>query len=268
MVTLQHHPQENAPKRRFWQRRPKPKPEPYSDAWAATADLDELTRRLASAVKEDRAAAARALRRFQPEAFDLLLPALHDKELEVRLAAVESLGELGDERAIQPLITAMRGCFDGRSARDHRTIGILLVVGIAVAFLAFSIGLGALGVGGAAGAMANMVMTVVRGVYVQRRERGKMVGAISQALTKIGERSPRAELSAVVDDLKAVAGDVLQQNKETRESSRQAAARLEALTERIKALPLTSVSPGTDAKVLPTPSTAPEADQAVLPRVL
>src|SRR5689334_8282687 len=47
--------------------------------------------------------AARALRDYGPAAVEPLCAALHDRDESVRVAAAESLGMIGDDRAVQPL---------------------------------------------------------------------------------------------------------------------------------------------------------------------
>ncbi len=61
-----------------------------------------------------RAEVARALGRMgSPEAGDLLLPLLGDSDVEVRLAAIEALGQLGYKKAVAPLIAVLQ---DDRNA--------------------------------------------------------------------------------------------------------------------------------------------------------
>jgi HEAT repeat protein len=59
----------------------------------------------------------RNLRDYRSATVEPLCLALRDKDLNVRVAAAESLGQVGDEQAGQPLIEALRGCFVRQSAR-------------------------------------------------------------------------------------------------------------------------------------------------------
>jgi HEAT repeat protein len=226
------------------------------------AEFAELESILASGSKEDRMVAALMLHSHGDPALDPLIRALGDDELDVRIAAASALGAIGDERAIPALIEALRSCFKGKSARAYRSYGIGLMVGVVLLYIALLVGLGPAAIGGSAGGIA--VVTV--NVYNARRARGKLVRATTEALCEIAERSPRPELRSVIDDLRTVSGDRLQQDRETRATSALAAERLEELTERIKALPLAAATPGPDAALLPHPATAPEPDAAVLPR--
>src|SRR5689334_9289947 len=86
---------------------------------------------------EDRVEAARKLRDFGPAAIAPLCAALRDKEDQIRVAAAESLGVVGDERAVQPLVEALRDVLPGRSAARNRigrvlfwiTMPIVVVIG-------------------------------------------------------------------------------------------------------------------------------------------
>jgi hypothetical protein len=68
---------------------------------------------------------------------DPLGAALRDNETPVRIAAAEALGEVGDERSISPLVEALRDCFPARSARRSRIGGILFVITVPLALIAF-----------------------------------------------------------------------------------------------------------------------------------
>src|SRR5687768_12680906 len=70
-----------------------------------------------------RVRAARRLQDYGPLALEPLCGALRDHELNVRVAAAESLGYIGDERAVQPLTEALRHCFVGQSAHRQLVVG-------------------------------------------------------------------------------------------------------------------------------------------------
>lgn len=57
---------------------------------------------------EDRRMAAKALVKIGKPSVELLIPALKDWDKDVREIAAEALGEIGDKRAVQPLIHALK----------------------------------------------------------------------------------------------------------------------------------------------------------------
>jgi HEAT repeat protein len=82
--------------------------------------LDEATRKLRTAdAPAERAASARSLGYVQDKSTTPhLIAALEDKEPEVRRAAVESLAELGDPAAVQPLKSLLKGERDRKVSRS------------------------------------------------------------------------------------------------------------------------------------------------------
>lgn len=77
---------------------------------AKNKDTESLVRALQ--YKKDakvRAAAARALGDFgDRRAVELLITAIRDPDKDVRWSAVSALGDIGDRSAVEPLITAIR----------------------------------------------------------------------------------------------------------------------------------------------------------------
>lgn len=224
---------------------------PEAAAFAAVKD------RLSHGSREERRAAARELRRCGPAALDPLIHALRDGDAEVREAAIESLGELRDPRAITPLVQILHGCCGGFTVRDFRTFGLLMVLSLVGGLLMIPMGLDLEGWSAALSCIVLSVLYLVFGVKAVRRERSRMIAVTGAALAKIAEQAPRPELRSVMDDLKVLSGDVLQVESQTRRQTREYAARLEALTERIKSLPLTAEPPTPDARTLPQPAAAP-----------
>ncbi|HTE16881.1 MAG TPA: hypothetical protein VK689_00695, partial [Armatimonadota bacterium] len=100
-----------------------------------------------------------------------------------------------------------------------------------------------------------------------RRSQGRLCEAITQALVQIAERHPTPELREVLPDLQAVAADIIQQEQSTRQKSKAAAARIDALTEKLKSLPVPASTPAPDGTALPRPAAAPVPDAETLPRV-
>jgi len=208
---------------------------------------------------------ARLLRRAGPSAVEPLCFALRDRDLAVRIAAAESLGQVGDARAVQPLMEALRDSFIGRSGWQHLFIGGLMVVATILLLLL---------------CMATAILTLSIDPFSLSGSSSKsgdpqsagcpqsaLRQAVIRALVHIAERHPAPELRDVLPDLKAMALDVLQQEAGTRAASRDAARRIDALTEKLKSLPVPASMPAMDASELPRPAGAPSADAKTLPRV-
>lgn len=104
--------------------------------------------------------------------------------------------------------------------------------------------------------------------YTHRRLQGKVCQAIADALVRIAENSLTPELRSALPDLKIVAADVLQYDRQTRASSRQAVRRIEVLTEALKNLPLPASAPAPDAATLPRVVEAASQNTETLPRVV
>jgi hypothetical protein len=210
---------------------------------------------------QSRVRAARYLHAFGERAVEPLCKALrNDESPAVRAAAAEALGLIGDERALQPLLEAMRGCFVGRSSHTQLVVGLIVIPFIFIAIFAGASYLGA--VGGLGGIMQAFFF-----YYSNRRRTSKLCGVIAQSLAQIAERAPAPELRAILPDLKVVAADVLQQDRQTRAMSRQVAQKIEALTEQLKNLPLPASAPAPDAATLPRAVDVTTPDVKTLPRV-
>jgi len=236
--------------------------------------MDTLLRDLREGATEQRRRAAQALRDYGAAAVEPLCLALRDKDVNVRIAAAESLGLVGDERAVQALMEALRECFVRRSAHWQMVVGVLavlppvilyvgcLLVGIALNFKHTVIAAWVFS------SIFGVMFHAIRGYYKHRRSLSKVCQSVVEALTRLAERNPTPELRAVLPDLKAIAADVLQQARQTRAASRQAARRIEALTEQLKSLPLPAAAPAPDAATLPRTTDAPAQETERLPRVM
>jgi len=223
--------------------------------------VEPLIDSLRSVEWQVRAAAAKALGQLKDaRAIEPLCNALLDKDFNVRAAAAEALGLIGDERALQPLLEAMRGCFVGRSSHTQLVVGLIVIPFIFIAIFAGASYLGAMG--GLGGIMQAFFF-----YYSNRRRTSKLCGVIAQSLAQIAERAPAPELRAILPDLKVVAADVLQQDRQTRAMSRQVAQKIEALTEQLKNLPLPASAPAPDAATLPRAVDVTTPDVKTLPRV-
>lgn len=227
--------------------------------------IDNLLRDLREGATEQRQVAAKNLRNCGSAAVEPLCLALRDKDLNVRAAAAESLGHIGDERAVQALVEALRGCFIGQSTRWQLVIGGIAILIILIAAIRMQYPL----FGKIGGLLLPLLLVFQMLVYNGKRiSQSIMLPAITKALTLIAERTPTPELRNVLPDLKAITADVLQQSKTTRAASRQAAQRIEALTEQLKNLPLPAAAPVPDADTLPRVADAPAPNVETLPRVV
>jgi HEAT repeat protein len=237
--------------------------------------VQPLIKRLKDKDVEIRKSAAASLGKIQDpqtvsEVTESLCGALSDKSSRVRLAAAEALGRIlkdsGDERAIEPLLKAIRSCFVKGSARWHLVMGLMVT-------LSFLLVLAAL----VWGSIALNVAAIIQGIsaclnyigfyYEHRRTQSKICQQLLEALANVVERNPAPELRVLLPDLKAISADVIQQGSQTRALSRQAAQKIETLTEQLKNLPLPASAPAPDTKTLPRVADAPTPDVKTLPRV-
>lgn len=230
------------------------------------SEFEELERRLTWNGIKERADAAGTLRFYGPWAVAPLCRALEDREQKVRIAAAESLGHLGDERAVGPLAEALRRSLVGRSARKQLVAGVFVALAAVVVLLGFLGGMVYLKIGGMMWAFFQLFGRTFGGYFKGRQEQSRMARAVTEALARIAERSPTPELAAVVPDLKAIAVDALQQEKDTRAVSRRAAERIESLTEQLKRMPLPAAAPAPSTQELPLPASSPTPASDSLPR--
>lgn len=201
----------------------------------------------------------RADRDWVPE----LLLALRDEEPSVHLAAAEALGKVGDERAVAPLTDALRYTFPRRSARTQRAAGILLLVIIAVQVAWVWIG------GIRITSLFPMLpcINILISFISERRTAGAMVRVVAESLACVAEDCPTPSLRSALSDLRIVAADPIQQRAPTRRACREAAARIQELTERIEALPVPVDREQEAPRVLPVPVEGAVPIVAALPRV-
>ena len=234
-----------------------------------------LMERLKDKDSEVRKSAAESLGKIQDAqtvsaVTEPLCVALSDKSGHVRLAAAEALGRIlkdgGDERAIQPLLKALQACFVKGSARWHLVMGLMATMAFLLLFAGLIWGSVALKTWG----MIQMLLYFFQwiGVYYERRRtQSKICQQLLEALANVVERNPAPELRVLLPDLKAISADVIQQGSQTRALSRQAAQKIETLTEQLKHLPLPASAPPPDAATLPRIADAPTPEVERLPRV-
>lgn len=199
-------------------------------------------------------------RSYGTEAVSALCTALQDPDLRVRTAAAELLGELGDECALRPLMEALRDSFEYRSARMSLLVGVGAVFGMVGLLL-----LALLAV------LLTKTVNPVTGwaeyvgqVWKHRNKHTDLVRAITDAIEQLGQRSRTPELRGVLPDLRVVATDVLRQSAGTRAASRQAIARIEALTATLRDLPVPAAARSGAAEALPVSAEAGEVPDGTL----
>lgn len=224
------------------------------EAGSRLHDFEGLRERLCVGSPDARIEAARFLRHYGSIAVEPLCLALRDANLRVRTAAAQSLGEIEDPRALPPLVEALRNCFVGRSARHDFWVGVMETLMMLSAFALTVVTFTA-----ARGRSLHGSTEMLSDFEESRQERNDLVQAITTALAQIGERHPSPELRSIIPDLKVVARDVVQQRKSTREASRAAAARIEALTARLQDLPVPATDLSPSQAGLPLPAIEPTA---------
>ena len=243
--------------------------------------IGSLLRDLREGTMEQRQQAAENMHDQGSSAGELLCRALRDKDLNVRSVAAEALGHIGDVRAIQPLVEALR---ERRRPRWKGRLMLMLgsiLLGLLLLILSrmlsdpMTFDIDSWGPGGPYewySVLLGVCWLVTMGLacfydLIDKRRISQYNASIIAALVCIAERNPAPELRNVLPDLKAIAADVLQQEKTTRTMSRQAARRIETLTEQLKSLPLPAAAPVPDAAVLPRAAESPAPNVETLPRV-
>ena len=229
--------------------------------------FEELTALLRQGSDEARVKAARDLAAFGPQGIEALVAALKDKNVRVIFAATKSLGEVGDERAVKPLVAAFRGLFPGASPRRYRVVGILAAITFPLAGIAYGwMRLDEWGVP-AAGIYAILGLLLLFSPKLWQIAKIFLPGKIdpdsnpgrmfSDALAKIAERCPTPELQAALPTLNEIVADSLQQDPRTRADFRKTARRIEELTAHLDTMPIAAHPPAPDVASLPTPSDGP-----------
>lgn len=217
--------------------------------------LRSLRAALSANDPELQVAAARELRAHAGAAVPPLCDALSDPHAEVRRAAAESLGEIADPRAIGPLTAALRQSLVGGSGRRQLWAGLLLVFVIILLITGYFWGMIAWHIGGAFFGMFNIWIQAGKRVSSrmsgQRSARSQVCRAISEALIRIAERHPSPQLRELLPELRALSADRIHQDQSARQASRAAAQRIDALTEALKNLPITSHASVPDPASLP-----------------
>lgn len=223
--------------------------------------MDTLLRDLREGTTEQRQHAAQALR---------------DKDLHVRVAAAESLGLVGDERAVQALVRALKKMHLAENPIHVWLhfffkwifLGTLVLSPLISANrITGNIELTTLGFEILLVYEIILIALVGRRYWRARHDHNRLCSAIADALMYIAERSSAPELRVAIHQLRTHAADIFHTDKHTRVALNRAAQRIEALTEHLKNLPLPAAAPAPDAATLPRTVDAPAQETERLPRV-
>jgi hypothetical protein len=168
---------------------------------------------------------------------------------------------VGDARAIQPLVRALR------SYRPARLQPRYFAISVAVCFVFLGLSFVMNNNAFAFGAFASGVPFFITMFHTHQQTR--FCRAAAQALQTIAERTPPArELHPVIQDLEAIADDGIHQGPKMRRAFRRAATQLKA-----QALPPVSATlpvvdtDDTATDTLPRPVDSPAFSEETLPRV-
>ncbi len=182
-------------------------------------DATELAQRLTSRSEDKRKAAADALRTIGAPAVEPLCEMLKHRDPIVRARAASVLGEIGDSRAVQPLIEALREGFFKQSPKWQYRVGLLANVVLAQLPLQIIIHLVSrwishdifpnpddewrrIGFILVCIVVAACGFTLPLSRYWRRRYRYHQVCYhVAEALGRIAERDPVPELRAAIPDL-------------------------------------------------------------------
>lgn len=228
------------------------------------AAFDALCQSLENHDPEVRAAAAQELQAHPGAATAPLCAALNDPDERVRISAAESLGQLGDPDAIAPLTHALRQSLVGGSGQRQLMAGLLLILIVVVLVGGYLWGALVWRMGGVM-VISNVSARSVNRLARRRRARSEICRTISHALARIAEQHPSPQLREVIPELRALAADRIHHDQGARQASREAADRIDTVTERLKSLPVSSSSAPVDGKSLPLASGNPADVTPVTP---
>ena len=219
----------------------------------------------------ERVEAVRAVARAQTADYERILPvlcqALQDPLEDVRVAAGEELGRIGEDRAIQPLREALQRCFPNGSARRQLVLGLVVVGILALVFVGYVFGAFYFRMGGMLAGMSGGMANGIRAFRQKRLAKSRECQTYTRALAAIAERTPSPVLRSLVPELNALAADVWHDGA-VRDASREAAQRIEAVTAEVKSLPVASAAAVKVEKDLPRAAEAAEPDGECLPRAV
>jgi len=174
---------------------------------------------------------------------------------DIRDYAAQKLGEIGDERALVPLMAAYQRCFPGIAPRKMHLLGRYLVISYGlitlVALWMWTCG---------KFAVQDILLSgfIAFSMRPSGRCRGEAWRVVLEAIMKVAERSPQPELQRLLPDLQSIAIDRFQVHREAREIARSAADRIQVLTAAIHDLPVPAGAHPPGAESLPVPSAGVE----------
>ena len=227
---------------------------PATPSTKPAPSFEVLTAALRRGSALERTEAARGLRAWGNGALPALCAALRDPCVPVRLAAAESLGEIGEPDAIPALSRALRTCFTGGSARRQLANGFVGMVLLGIALLLLTV--------------LNPLAIVEGGLRLgwdklwnwrkpaPEPEPSSRAPVYALALARIAEQHPTPELRALLPELRAAGLDLLNVDRETRHVSRETAGRIDRLTARLMALPIPTSKAAVENHSLPIPASA------------
>ncbi len=224
--------------------------------------FDEVAGQLQSVYAPHAAAACAEMRRWGVAGVAPLCEALRHPHPTVRGAAALSLGYTGNRRAIQPLLSALKGSCIGGSAERQRRLGLLLAA-VALLIVGPLTGMLALQHVVLAGLALSYLWRSGLRLWEKRRGRNRLSAVIADALSQIAERDPSPELRQALPAIRALARDFVHQTEDARAVSQRAAERIDTLADTLRDLPIPAEAPVPDPLHLPTPGVDPSIDRAV-----
>lgn len=214
----------------------------------------------------DRRRAVTSLGEFGDVSVAPICRALEDRDERVRLAAARLLAVLGDPRALQPLIAALKRSLSGGSGRRHVVVLHLALVTLIGGVIGASIGSLTLR-GTVFGFLLSMVPStlIFANHWFHRMNRDRFQQTCIEALAALAEKDPVPELRILLPDLQALAANRLQPD-EARHALTTATFRIAALTSNTERLPIAAAAPESELGTLPHPAYPRSNDPAALPR--
>ncbi len=194
--------------------------------------------------------------------------ALRHHDPAVVTAAAQALGEIGDPRAVEPLVKTLRRNLLGGSGTRQLWVGSLtwwccLVCSVWWGWTILSGGKGSLLTLGVM--LASILASLLRN---HSERRSALRAACVEALGRIAEASSSLEVRSVLPDIRALARDTYIQKPGTHGTTLEALRRIEAATAVAHQLPLPASPQADTSDTLPLPARSAEAEEVgTLPRV-
>lgn len=258
--------------------------------WKELDEVRALVKQAQSRKPNRRQEAVRQLADAGDSTVPALCQLLKHHNFRVREDAAVALGEVGDARAIEPLLDALRECFVVRTPWLRVVLGILLIpllalasvlslaaiIIVAIVFLFIAVRLGSLwefgwlgeGVGEWLLAPFKWLWKGVTGPFewLHRKRSQRTCEIIARSLSRIAERHPTPELRNALPDLALVTADFALQSEESRQSAREAVDLIDRLTSKVQSLPRSALQPATATETLPATADSRDTPLEDLPR--